>query len=169
LKQSFETIQLLSRKEIDKNIDNFSFIHFGLVQVVVKPLTRQGLNTSVFLGLRDGKFYQDALLGMVESSLYKGPIYFNCYPNFTVSLTDETMLQTLELDIEISSYNMLEGAQPLVIVYRIYYKLMKTTFEPQDLMESPKGKTLLLQASIRESHVNVPTQINWKDVKLPNR
>ena len=35
LKQSFETIQLLSRQEIDKNINNFSFIHFGLVQVVV--------------------------------------------------------------------------------------------------------------------------------------
>jgi hypothetical protein len=67
LKQSFETIQLLSHQEIDKNINNFSFIHFGLVQVAVKPLTRQGLNTSVFLGLRDSRFkiYQDALLGMV--------------------------------------------------------------------------------------------------------
>ena len=64
---------------------------------------------------------------------------------------------------------MLEGAQPLVIVYRIYYKLMKTTLEPQALMESPKGKTLLLQASTSDSHTRVPTQINWNDVKLPNR
>jgi hypothetical protein len=96
LKQSFETIQLLSCQEIDKNINNFSFIHFGLVQVAVKPLTRQRLNTSVFLGLRDGRFriYRDALLGMVESSLYKGPIYFDCYPNFVVSLKDETVLKT---------------------------------------------------------------------------
>jgi hypothetical protein len=171
LKQSSETLQLLSRQEIDKNIKDFSFIHFGLVQVAVKPLTRQGLNTSVLLCLRDGRFkiYQDALLGMVESSLYKGPIYFDCYPNFVVSLTDETVLQTLELDIETSGYNMLEGAQPLVIVYRIYYKLMKTTLEPQALVESPKGKTLLLQASTSDSHVNVPTQINWEDVKLPNK
>ena len=171
LKQSSETLQLLSHQEIGKNINNFSFIHFGLVQVAVKLLTRQGLNTSVLLYLRDDRFkiYQDALLGMVESSLYKGPIYFNCYPNFAVSLTDETVLQTLELDIETSGYNMLEGAQPLVIVYRIYYKLMKTTLEPQVLMESPKGKILLLQARTSESHTNVPTQINWEDVKLPNR
>ena len=132
LKQSSETLQLLSHQEIDKNINKFSFIHFGLVQVAVKPLTRQGLNTSVLLCLRDGRFkiYQDALSGMVESSLYKGAIYFNCYPNFAVSLTDKTVLQTLELDIETLGYNMLEGAQPLVIVYRIYYKLMKTTLEP---------------------------------------
>jgi hypothetical protein len=171
LRQSFEIIQLLSKKEIDKNKDNFSFIHIGLVQVAVKPLTRQGLNTSVFIGLRDGRFkiYQDALLGMVESSLYNGLIYFDCYPNFVVSLTDETVLQTLELDIETSGYNMYKGAQPLVIVYRIYYKLMKTTLKPQALMESPKGKTLLLQASTKDSNVNVPTQIEWKDVKLPNK
>ena len=64
---------------------------------------------------------------------------------------------------------MLEGAQPLVIVYRIYYKLMKTTLEPQALMESPKGKTLLLQASTCDSHTRVPTQINWNEIKLPNR
>ena len=89
---------------------------------------------------------------MVESSIFQRPIYFNYYPNFAVSLTDETVLQTLELDIETSGYNMLEGAQPLVIVYRIYYKLMKTILEPQALMESLKGKTLLLQTSTDNSH-----------------
>ena len=47
LKQSFETIQLLNSDDIDKNIKNFSFINFGLVQVAVKLLIRQGLNTSV--------------------------------------------------------------------------------------------------------------------------
>jgi len=34
---------------------------------------------------------------------------------------------------------MMKGSQPLV-VYRIYYKLMKTTLEPQALVESPKGQ-----------------------------
>jgi hypothetical protein len=33
----------------------------------------------------------------------------------------------------------MKGSQPLV-VYRIYYKLMKTTLEPQALVESPKGQ-----------------------------
>ena len=109
LKQSFESIQLLSRNEIDKNINNFSFIHFCLVQVVVKPLTRQGSNTRILSCLRNGRFkiYKDALLGMVELSLYKGPIYFNYYPNFVVFLTDKTVLQTLDLNIETSGYNML--------------------------------------------------------------
>ena len=46
---------------------------------------------------------------------------------------------------------------------------MKTTLEPQALMKSPKDKTLLLQASTDNSHTQVPTQINWDDVNLPNR
>ena len=44
---------------------------------------------------------------MVESSFFQGPIYFNCYLNFAISLTDETVLQTLELDIKISGYFIL--------------------------------------------------------------
>jgi hypothetical protein len=37
------------------------------------------------------------------------------------------------------------------------------------LTKSPKGKTLLLQTSTHNSHTRVPTQINWDEVKLPNR
>ena len=46
---------------------------------------------------------------------------------------------------------------------------MKTTLKSQALMESPKGKTLLFQVSISDSHTRVPPQINWNEVKLPNR
>ena len=46
---------------------------------------------------------------------------------------------------------------------------MKTILEPQALMESSKGKTLLLQVSTSDSHTRVSTQINWNEVKLPNR
>ena len=45
---------------------------------------------------------------------------------------------------------------------------MKTILESQALMESPKGKTLLSQASTSDSHTKVSTQIRWNEVKLPN-
>ena len=46
---------------------------------------------------------------------------------------------------------------------------MKTILEPQALMKSPKGKTLLLQGSTSNSHTRVPIQINWNEVKLSNK
>jgi hypothetical protein len=81
---------------------------------------------------------KDSLLGIIESSLYEGHVYFNCHPNFSLSLFDPTLLHALELNIKTYGYNMMKGSQPLAIVYEIYYKLMKTTLEPQALVESPK-------------------------------
>jgi hypothetical protein len=82
--------------------------------------------------LRDGRHlrFNDFLLGSIESSLYEGPVYFNCYPNFSLSLFDLTLLHALELNVKTDGYSTMKNALPLNIVYRIYYKFMKTTLEP---------------------------------------
>ena len=68
----------------------YKFIHLGLIQVGIKPLTRRGINAAVLLRLFDGRFtdYKQGMLGMVKASLSKGPIHFNCNPNLTISLDD---------------------------------------------------------------------------------
>ena len=48
--------------------------------------------------------------------------------------------------------------------------LMKTTLDPQSMVEpSPKGHTLLLQATTQNSRLRVPQQIQWKDINLLER
>ena len=48
--------------------------------------------------------------------------------------------------------------------------LMKTTLDPQSMVEpSPKGHTLLLQATTPNSRLRVPQQIQWKDINLLER
>ena len=91
IKKADSKIELLSPTSIAKHKEKgFRYIHIGLVQVGVKPLNREGLNTSILATLWDKRFrnFKDSLLGTVESSLCKGPISFDCYPNFTVSLED---------------------------------------------------------------------------------
>jgi hypothetical protein len=66
-------------------------------------------------------------------------------------------------------YNMMKGSQTLTIVYRIYYKLIKATLEPQALLESPKGQTLLLQCNTQNSTICTPKKISWDDIILPNK
>ena len=51
----YETIQLFSIDSIKQHRENYAFLHVGLVQVAVKLLTREALNTSVLLCLRDDK------------------------------------------------------------------------------------------------------------------
>ena len=128
----YETMQLFSTDSINWHKEKYAFLHIGLVQVAIKPLTREALNTSILLCLRDDRHlrFNDSLLGMMETSLHNGPLYFNCYPNFALSLSDRNIMDALTLNIKTGGYYMKEGAEPLAIIYRIYYKLMKTTLDP---------------------------------------
>ncbi|KAI8572140.1 hypothetical protein RHMOL_Rhmol01G0175600 [Rhododendron molle] len=51
---------------------------------------------------------------------------------------------------------MLEGSHPLALIYRIYYKCMKTNLNIHALVKSPKDKTVLIQ-----SNGNANIQTSW--------
>jgi hypothetical protein len=108
-------------------------LHVGSVQVAVKPLTGLEINASVLLCLRDARFinFRISILGMIQSSLFNGPIHFDVFPNLTLSLDDINILKALTLNVLTSGYNMEEGSRPLTIIYRIYYRLLKTNLDPQ--------------------------------------
>ena len=147
----------------------FRFIHLGLIQVGIKPLTRRGINASVLLRLLKARFtiHDQALLGMVEANVSQGPIHFNVNLDLTLSLDDGAPEKALTLKINTSGYHMIEESRHIALVYRIYYKLLKTNLNPQALTKDPKDQTLLLQASNEDINVNVPKMIKWKDIKLP--
>ena len=98
----YETIQLFSIDSINRHREKYAFLHVGLVQVAVKPLTRKALNASVLLCLRGDRHlrFNDSLLGMMETSLHKGPVYFNCFPNFALSLSSRNIMDALTLNIK---------------------------------------------------------------------
>jgi hypothetical protein len=66
--------------------------------------------------------YGTSMLGIVESSFHNEPINFDCFLGFTLSLSDPHILKALTVNIKISRYEMLEGSQPLALIYRIYYE-----------------------------------------------
>jgi hypothetical protein len=134
------TFQLFSKKFIDASkAKKYKFLHIGSVQVAIKPLTRLGIDASVLLCLRDARFlkFKTSILGMIQSSVYAGPIYFDVFPNMFVSLDDINFLKTLTLNIQTKGYDMEEGSRPLAIIYHIYYRLMKTRFNPQAIFKDP--------------------------------
>ena len=97
-----ESLNLFSKSLILQHREEFNYLHVGLVQVAVKPLFRLGLDIPVLISLRDKRHedFSNSLLGMVQSNLENGPVYFNCYPNFTLSLHDPHILSALMLDLQ---------------------------------------------------------------------
>ena len=125
--------------DIDRYRKEFKFLHIGLVQVAVKPLFRKFLNIPICLLLRDARLlnFDDSLLGILESNLAKGPVYFNCHPNFSIELA---------------------------LIYRVYYKLMKTTISPKAINSSTKGATMLTKSKKEHSTTFVPRMLQWDDI-----
>ena len=69
LEQDDQVIRLLDNRSIDKHKkDGYNFIHFGMIQVAAKPLTRLGLNTAIVMCLRDNRHleYRDSIIGAVQ-------------------------------------------------------------------------------------------------------
>ena len=55
------------------------------------------------MALRDKRFkkYKYSLLAVIQINFCKGPIFFNCYPDFTVDLTCPMTIEALKLDVRI--------------------------------------------------------------------
>lgn len=139
----------------------FKYIHMSLVQVATTHLSRQGLNA---YGCHNQ--FHNLVLGIVESSLYQGPIYFNCYPYFPLSLSDATTLHLWILNIKLFNYDIIEGAEYLAIVYCLHYKLMNTTLDPRSKIKLARNTTLLLHTSNEFSNISIPRKISWDNIAL---
>ena len=130
ISKTHEKCCLFTKKNIGEFLASkkFSYLHIGMVQVAIKPLTRKGINASVLMCLRDARFkhFKDSILGMITASLYDGPIYFSCYPDLILALDDANIIKALTLNIASFGYHMEEGSKHFALIYHIYYRLLGT-------------------------------------------
>ena len=112
-----------------------NFLYIGLVQVGVKTLIRKGLNSSILMALRDTRHirFNDSLLGTIETNLSGGPVHFNYFPNFTIHLYDPHVMKALILNIKTHGTLMVQGVSQIALIYRIYYKCLRTNLNAQAL------------------------------------
>ena len=163
-----EEFHLLTKQSIAEHARKYRYLHIGCVQVAVKPLIREGLHASILMCLRDIRHqdFKDSLLGTVETSLGHGPVYFNCFPNKTVSLLDRNILDSLFLNIQLHGLNMKEGSIPTALIYRIQYKVMNTC-NSRVLLKSDDRETTLFVIDMTKANVTIPRLIRWDEVQLP--
>ena len=130
ISKTHEKCCLFSKRNISEFIaaKKFSYLHIGMVQVSIKPLSRKGINASVLMCLHDARFknFKDSILGMITASLSDSPVYFNCYPDFTLVLDDPNIVKALTLNIASFGYHMEEGSKLFALIYRLYYRILGT-------------------------------------------
>lgn len=166
INKDYEKINLLSEKSIILHRQKYKFMHIGLVQVAVKPLFRLGIDAPVLLVLRDArhKNFQNSILAMAETNISNGPIYFNCYPNFSIGLFDPNILDTLVLTIKTKNLEFTVDTKAIAVIYRVCYKTMTTTIEPRAKIGNTKDYTLMIESNPMSTRVSIPKKLRWDEI-----
>ncbi|KAK9741649.1 hypothetical protein RND81_03G119500 [Saponaria officinalis] len=170
-----ETLNLLSHTSVQKYVQNkYRFIHFGLVQVAVKPLVHKGVDSPIYMALRDNRLqsYKDSLLAVVQTNVCNGPVYFNCFPDYTVDLSDPLILESLILDLHVSGNEFKEFAKNFAVVFRIYFRPMSSTVNPKFIHEpSSKEETIFIEVHAKDnktrSLVSTAKALPWDKITIP--
>ncbi|GAV70206.1 MP domain-containing protein, partial [Cephalotus follicularis] len=125
------------------------------------------LNTSVLTCLRDAKHlnFDDSLIGAIETSLCNEPIYFDGYPDLTISLTDKNILETLKINIKLHGYNILPGSKIIVIIHHVHYKATNSIC-PKSLVNMSKGETTMMKCVTNYSNILIPQKIKWSYINI---
>lgn len=161
-------LKLLNERDLQKYRLNYNYLHIGLIQVAFKPLTLQGLPESFLAVLRDGRNrnWQQSLIGIIQSSLAHGPVYFNVYPNLQLSLSDVNILESLTLNVKTHGYDYMPGSELICICYRIYFKPL-TTMNPKCKRFSKNNETILIESNLDMSKISTRKIIKWNEIEFP--
>ena len=146
-------------------------MHIGLVQVTIKPLLKRGINAPTYMALRDKRLrkYKSSLLAMIQTNICKGPIFFNCYPDFMVDLSCPMTTEALKLDVHVQG-DELFAFKNFVVIYRVYFRLMSTNLNTRFVNPLPLNsqETVLLQIEEDKPTVFTPKLLKWDEITLPD-
>ena len=99
-----QLIPILNPKELQAEARKLGtqFLHLGCLRVGINALVHPGVDAYVLATVRDltHNKYTDSLIGGIVAPLSNGPVWFDCYPNFSVSIFDETLVDILQLQIQ---------------------------------------------------------------------
>ena len=62
---------------------------------------------------------------------------------------------------------MLHGTRQLALIYRVYYKCIRTNMSIQAIDKRKVGETTLIQTTDVRSKVQVPRTLKWFEVTFP--
>ncbi|KAG9444341.1 hypothetical protein H6P81_015681 [Aristolochia fimbriata] len=106
-------------------------------------------------------------MGVMETGLTNGPVYFNIYPDLALSMTDPHLLKALSLNLVTHNYAFRPGAETIAIVYRIYYRVLNTLASHVKIA-SEKGKTTLVESNILSTKTAIPRTLRWDEIEFPS-
>ena len=97
--KNFITLALPREFVIPWQKQGYTHLHFGAVRLALTFHRRKGLPVVSRISLLDSRFleYQNAIIGIVQTTLNAGTIFLTLFPNFNMSLKDPHLCDALKV------------------------------------------------------------------------
>ena len=79
-------------------------------------------------------------------------------------MNDQSILKALTLNVQTQNYNMDPRSRNILIVYKVYYRVMTSVVNPNFLLSSPMDQTLIWQANENNFTVIIQKPIPWESL-----
>ena len=62
---------------------------------------------------------------------------------------------------------MVQGTSQIALIYRVYYKCMRTNMNVGALDRREKGETTLIQTTDPSARISIPRNLKWNEITFP--
>ena len=102
--ENFITLAIPREFVIPWQKQGYTHLHFGTVRLALTFYGRKGLPIVFGISLLDSRFleYQNAVMGIVQTTLNVGTIFVTLFPNFNMSLKDLHLCDALKVQDQIT-------------------------------------------------------------------
>lgn len=111
--------------------------------------------------------WNQSLMGIIQLSLAHGSVYFNVYPNLSLSLSDVNILKSIVLNVKTNGYNYSPRTEVICICYRIYYKPLFTLSPMCKRIDRDINETILIETNFDKSNITTRRPIKWEEIEFP--
>ena len=184
-----ETInETLSKIKNDKIRDKIKYVYLAGVQIIIKSLFPENLNTPIVLSLHDKRLIQthESHLGSIQGNLAYTKLMFTCYPKYSIHLGDKDFDNSLSLYFKFLRNDfMKEGNNVMTMYYSALYTLSNSNYgriyqdkpfieisdecrEIAEIIEPQKLDRIEIPANyILSLEDNIPEENNIQRIDLP--
>ncbi|KAH9671219.1 hypothetical protein KPL70_017277 [Citrus sinensis] len=132
--------------------EGYTHLHLGGIRLILTLHGRKGLPVTARLAMLDTRFkqYQDAVIGIVLTTLHAGSVLLTFYPNFNLSLQDPNLPTTLKVQVQIQGAEQNSSAK----IATLHHQLVRLQNHVLDLPTPEHHSDTLMISNYEQFHNN---------------
>ncbi|KAH9686137.1 hypothetical protein KPL70_014250 [Citrus sinensis] len=159
--EQYVTLEIPSELLSNWKREGYTHLHLGGIRLILTLHGRKGLSVTARLAMLDTRFkqYQDAVIGIILTTLHAGSVLLTFYPNFNLSLQDPNLPTTLKVQVQIQGAEQISSAKIATLHHQLVYRLQNHALDLPTPEHHSDTLMILAESDQIPTIIQIPRQI----------